>query len=208
MKPGTNYIGWGVGALIICGSTIALASRFHGSETVYGPGGESAFWMFLGASVVMGLTGAFLLVVGLRERLQYRRARASISTEPEHKPRSQTELVVRIMATLAATDGDLNDDKIAVLHRIFSQVDGDPAGTEPVRELIEKAVSNDIASEILAAENSLDAPARDFILNSCYLLAEAMDDPGPAQEDLLVKVAAALGMSELGLSAHQDRFEG
>ena len=184
-----------------------LASRFHESGPIYGSGDETVFWMFLGASAVLALTGAFLLLIGIRERNQYQRTRASISTEPDHKPESREELVVRIMATLAATDGDLTDHKAAALHRIFAQMEDSPVAKEPVRDLFAKAVSTDIASEILAAEHLLDSRARDFILNACYLLIDAMDDPGPVQEDLLVRIAAAMGMSELGLSAHLDRFE-
>ena len=207
VKPGTNHIVWAVCAFLVCGTTIGLASRFHGSDPVYGSGDETAFWMFLGATAVVGLTGTFLLLIGIRERNQYRRTRASISTEPDHKPGSRTELVVRIMATLAATDGELTDEKTELLGRILSQMDGTPAEKEPLRELLRQAVSSDIASEILAAGDVLDTQAKDFILNSCFLLLEAMDDPGPAQEDLLVRIAAAMGMSELGLSAHLDRFE-
>jgi hypothetical protein len=207
VKPGTNHIVWSLGSFVICGTTIFLTSRFYGSDPVYGSSRELAFWMFLIASAVVGLTGAYLLLIGIREHSQYRRARTSISTEPDHKPETRTELVVRIMATLAATDGDLTDGKARMLRRIFSQIEGNPPAKEAIRDLFPKAVSNDIASEILAAEALLDTRAKDFILNSCYLLVDTMDDPGLAQEDLLVRIAAAMGMSELGLSAHLDRFE-
>lgn len=207
MRPGTNHIVWSLGSFIVCGTTVFLASRFYGSDPVYGSGRELALWMFLAASAVVGVTGAYLLLIGIRERSQYRRARTSISTEPDHRPGTRTELVIRIMATLAATDGDLTDTKARMLRRIFSQIEGNPVENEPVSDLFPKAVSNDIASEILAAEDSLDTRARDFILNSCYMLVDAMDDPGPVQDDLLVRIAAAMGMSELGLSAHLDRFE-
>ncbi len=207
MKPGTNHIVWAFCAFIVCGTTVVLASRFYGSDPVYGSGDQLAFWMFLGAGAVVGFTGAFLFLIGIRERNQYRRTRASISTEPTHKPESRSELVTRVMATLAATDGDLTDDKVSALRRIFARVDGNPVEREQVRGLFPKAVSTDIASEILAAEDLLDRRTRDFILNSCYLLMDVMDDPGPAQEDLMVRIAAAMGMSELGLSAHLDSFE-
>ena len=207
MKPGTNHIVWALCAFLICGTTIVLASRFHGSDPVYGSGDDTAFWMFLGATAVVGLTGTFLLLIGIRERNQYRRTRASISTEPDHTPGSRAELVRRIMATFAATDGDLTDVKVKALHHIFSQMGGKPMDRETIQDLFPKAVSEDIASEILAAEESLDTGTKDFILNSCYLLLDAMDDPGPIQEGLLVRIGAAMGMSELGLSAHLDRFE-
>ena len=207
MKPGANHIGWGLGSFLVCGATIILARRFHGSDPVYGLGAGTVFWMFLFAGAILGLTGAYLFLIGIFERRQYRRARASISTSPAHRPSSHVELVTRIAATLAMTDGDLTDDKIETLRRIFSQMEGNLAETEAVRDLIGKAVSNDIASEILAAEDSLDPGARDFILNSCYQLLDVMDDPGTVQADLLVRMAAAMGMSELGLTAHQDSFE-
>ncbi|MDH3230847.1 MAG: hypothetical protein OEN55_13740 [Alphaproteobacteria bacterium] len=207
MKPGTNHIVWALCSFILCGTTIVLAGRFHGSDPVYGSGAETAFWMFLGATAVVGLTGTFLLLIGIRERNQYRRTRASISTEPDHKPRSRNELVTRIIATLAATDDDLDDEKVEALRCILAQMEGTPPEKGPLRDQLRKAVSNDIASEILAAEDLLDTQARDFILNSCFLLLDAMDDPGPVQEDLLVRIAAAMGMSELGLSAHQDSIE-
>jgi len=207
VKPGTNHIVWALCSFILCGTTIVLAGRFHGSDPVYGSGAETAFWMFLGATAVVGLTGTFLLLIGIRERNQYRRTRASISTEPDHKPRSRNELVTRIIATLAATDDDLDDEKVEALRCILAQMEGTPPEKGPLRDQLRKAVSNDIASEILAAEDLLDTQARDFILNSCFLLLDAMDDPGPVQEDLLVRIAAAMGMSELGLSAHQDSIE-
>jgi hypothetical protein len=207
MKPGTNHIVWALCAFIICGTTIVVARRFHGSDPIYGSAETTAIWMFLGASAVVGLTGIFLLLIGIRERRQYRRARASISTKPDHKPKSRAELVMRIMATLAATDGDPTDVKVKALHHIFSQMGGDRIDRRTIRDLLPEAVSDDIASEILAAEELLDTRTRDFILNSCYLLLDAMDDPGPVQEGLLVRIAAAMGMSELGLSAHLDRFE-
>lgn len=207
MKPGTNHIVWALCSFIVSGTTIVLASRFHGSDPVYGSGAETAFWMFLGATAVVGLTGTFLLLIGIREHNQYRRTRASIPTEPDHTPKSRNELVTRIMATLAATDGDLSDEKIEVLRRILSQIEGKPMEDGPLRGRLRNAASNDIASEILAAEDLLDTQARDFILNSCFLLLDAMNDPGPVQEDLLVRIAAAMGMSELGLSAHQDSIE-
>jgi hypothetical protein len=207
MKPGTNHIVWALCAFVICGITIVVASRFYGSDPIYGSGNLLAFWMFLGASAVVGFTGAFLFLIGIRERNQYRRTRASISTEPDHMPGSREELVTRVLATLAATDGDPTDEIFNALRRILARMDGNPLEREQVRVLFPKAVSTDIASEILAAEDLLDGRARDFILNSCYLLMDVMDDPGPVQESLLVRIAAAMGMSELDLSAHLDSFE-
>jgi hypothetical protein len=207
MRPGTNHIFWGFGSLIVCGATIVLARRLYQSGPVYDSGNEIAFWMFLAASVVVGCTGAFMLLVGSRERLQFGRARASIPGAPDHRPESNGELAVRVLATLAATDGDLNDVKAGTLRRLFSRMDGNPMAAEPVEGLFPKAVSSDIASEILVMEEGLDPAARDFILNCCYLLIDALDDPGPVQDELMVRIAAAMGMSELGLTAHLDRFE-
>lgn len=207
MKPGTNRIVWGLGSLALCSATIIVASRFRGSDPGFGFGGTTAFWLFLAASTVVGLVGAFLLLIGVRERSQFRRTTASISREPEHRPASRGELVTRIMATLAATDGDLNDEKTDVLRRILAQVNGRPVEMATVANLFPGAISGDIASEVLAAEERLDTETRDFILRACYLLLEAMDEPGLAQEDLLVRIAAAMGLSELDLSELFDRFD-
>ncbi len=207
MRPGTKHIFWGFGSLIVCGATIVLARRLYQSGPVYDSGNEIAFWMFLAASVVVGCTGAFMLLVGTRERLQFGRTRASIPGAPDHRPGSAGELAVRVLATLAATDGDLSDVKAGALRRLLSRMDDNPMAAEPVEDLFPSAVSSDIASEIMAMEDALDPAARDFILNSCYLLIDALDDPGPVQEELMVRIAAAMGMSELGLTAHLDSFE-
>lgn len=207
MKPGTNRIVWGLCSLALCSATIILASRFYGAEPLYGFGDETAFWLFLAASTVVGLVGAFLLFIGVRERQQFRRTTASISRAPDHEPASRAELVVRIMATLAATDGGLTDRKADGLRRVLEQVEGRPVEMAAVAKLFPDSVSSDIASEVLAAQDRLDTEARDFILHSCYLLLEEMDDPGPIQEELLVRIAAAMGMSELDLSEHFDRFD-
>lgn len=207
MKPGTNRIVWGLCSLALCTATIIVAHRFNGSDSVYGFGGDMAFWLFLAASTVVGGVGAFLLFIGARERNQFRRTMASISREPPHRSTTPAELVTRITTTLAATCGDLTDEMLDALRRILSRLEGQPVASAAVANLFPGAVSGDIASEVLAAADWLDAEAKDFILESCYLLIEAMDDPGPAQEELLVRLAAAMGLSELDLSELFDRFE-
>ncbi len=207
MKPGTNHIIWALCAFAATGTAILFAGRLDGSDTVYGYGDETAVWMFLGAAAVVGLTGLYLLLIGLRERKQFRGTRASISAEPDHRPRSRDELFLRVMASLTVTDGDLTDDKVEVLRRVLPKSDANPPAGAALPDLLRSAVSGDIASEILAAEHMLDDAARDIILHACYRLLEVMDDPGPVQEELMVRIAAAMGMSELELTAHMDRFE-
>jgi len=206
MKPGTNRIVWGLCSLALCGMTIAVASRFPGSAPLYGFGGNMAFWLFLAASAIIGSIGAFLLLIGARERNQFRRATASISGAPDHVPASPLELITRIVVTLAASDGDLTDQKANALRGILAQARRQPVDPAAVAALFPGAVSSDIASEVLAARHWIDAGARDFILHACYLLVEAMDDPGPVQEALLIRVAAAMDMSELDLKEHFDRL--
>ncbi|UCH72849.1 MAG: hypothetical protein JSU82_10755 [Rhodospirillales bacterium] len=186
---------------------ILLANGFRGVDAVYGSGGDTAVWLFVGAGLVVALAGAFLLLMGVRERNQYRRATASISPHPEHRPASRTELVERVMATLAATDGEMNAAKSEALGQILALMVGRPVPPAAVATVIERSVSNDIASEVLASRTWLDDEDRDFILHSSYRLLEAMDEPGPVQEALLVQIAAAMGMSEFGLSEHLERFE-
>lgn len=207
MIPGTNRILWALCSLALCGMTNVLAFRFYRSDPLYGFGNEAAFWLFLVVSVVVGFFGTYLLLIGFRERNQFRRTAASISAAPEHNPASPTELAARIVATLAATDGDLTDTMEDALCDIFLRLDGKPLARAAVAERIRGAVSDDIASEVLTAQRWLDTEAREFILHCCYLLLEAMDDPGEVQEELLVKVAAAMGMSELDLKEHYDDFE-
>jgi len=207
MKPGSIRIVWALCSLALCGMTIAVASRFHGSDPLYGFGGEAAFWLFLAASAVVGSVGGFLLLIGLRERHQFVRTTASISKAPDHAPASPSELVTRIVVTLAATDGGLTDMKTEALRDILEQVQGRPLDSAAVADLFARAVSADIASEVLAAQDWFDAERRDFVLHSCYMLLEAMDDPGPRQEGLLVRIAAAMGMSELDLTEHFDSFD-
>jgi hypothetical protein len=108
---------------------------------------------------------------------------------------------------MVMTDGDLTDDKIEVLRYILSQVEGELIEKENISELIQKVVSNDIASEVLSLEESLSYRSRGFILNSCSLLFKVMSDPGLAQEQLLIKIAAAMGFSERELRAHLHKFE-
>ncbi len=207
MKPGTNHIVWALGAFLVTATAIVLAVRFHGSDTVYRYGAPAAFWMFLGAGAIVGLTGLYLLLIGVRERGQYVRTRASIAAVPGHRPGTRDELIVRIVATLAATEGEPSDDSARVLHDVLAQIDAARFETAPLPELLHEHVSGDIASEVLAAEVLLDAGAREFILRSCFLLLEAMDDPGPVQEEMMVRIAAAMGMSELALATRMDGFE-
>ncbi len=207
MKPGTNHIIWALGAFLVTGTAIVLAVRFHGSDPVFRYGASATFWMFLGAGGIVGLTGLYLLLIGIRERSQYVRTRASIATAPDHKPGSRDELIVRIVATLAATESEPGDESARVVRDVLAQIDAATFETAPLPELLREHVSRDIASEVLAAEALLDAGDREFILQSCFLLLEAMDDPGPVQEELMVRIAAAMGMSELALATRMDGFE-
>ena len=52
---------------------------------------------------------------------------------------------MRIMTTLAATEGGLTDVKVKMLHHIFSQMGGEAMDREAIRDLFPKAVSDDIA---------------------------------------------------------------
>lgn len=119
------------------------------------------------------------------------------------------DLILRVMISMAAADGDIADVESATICAVFEAITGERAVEAEVDAAVsayEKRRTN-IADDLAGAAPSLDKSIKEGIVRAAYLVLRADGRVAARERKKLVDIAHALKMPEIHISAILEDLE-
>ncbi|MFZ1813786.1 MAG: DUF533 domain-containing protein [Rhizobiaceae bacterium] len=177
-----------VGTALVAAGAGALYLAYSGNRYALGFAGWAAI-----------LTGAVLLMNGLSAL--YAQKHVAPAPQPVSLARTDINLLVRAMASMARADGRIEQREISTIVDICELMLGPTIKPSEIRTLVTSSASEDMAASLERQRDQLDAMARALIFRSCHLVMIADLEIAGVEDQRLHAIGKALGFSQSEMEA-------
>jgi uncharacterized tellurite resistance protein B-like protein len=174
-----------IGALIVAGGAVALYFGYESNASMLALAAVVA--IIAGAVVVMyGLSSLFNPDLALPGRPQS----AASAHEPAH-----LRLLVQCMGTVAAADGQIAEEELATISRIYARMLGQGVPAMQIASMVAERKGPAVMAHLRAEREHIPLAMRQTIVKCCYLVMMSDLDEARTEIGRVREIGKALGFS-------------